>query len=190
LALDKYTRLGLVIVGAFGAYSLGANNIANVMGVFVAVAPFTDINVADFFVISGTQQLFFLGGLAIAIGAYTYSRRVMETVGGNLLKLSPETALIIVLAQALVLFVFSSQGLEHWLITSGLPAFPLVPVSSSQAVIGAVIGIGLIKGIRGIKYHTLGGIALGWVTTPIAACIITYISLFFLQNVFNQQVSL
>ncbi len=189
LAVDKYTRFGLVIVGAFGAYSLGANNIANVMGVFVHVAPLDDLNVANLFILTGTQQLFFLGGLAIAIGAYTYSRRVMETVGGNLLKLSPETALIIVLAQALVLFVFSSQGLEQLLISLGLPAFPLVPVSSSQAVIGAVIGVGLIKGIRGLKYHTLGGIAIGWVTTPLVACVITFISLFFLQNVFNQQVS-
>jgi PiT family inorganic phosphate transporter len=190
LAVDKYTRIGRIIVGAFGAYSLGANNIANVMGVFVPVAPFDDLNVANLFTLTGTQQLFFLGGISIAIGAYTYSKRVMETVGGNLLKLSPETALIIVLAQALVLFVFSSQGLEYWLISHGLPSFPLVPVSSSQAVVGAVIGVGLIKGIRGLKYHTLGGIALGWVTTPIVACLITFISLFFLQNVFNQQVSL
>jgi PiT family inorganic phosphate transporter len=188
--IDHYTRIGLLIVGAFGAYSLGANNIANVMGVFVSVAPFTDLNVANLFILTGTQQLFLLGGLAIAIGAYTYSRRVMETVGGNLLKLSPETALIVVLSQAVVLFVFSSQGLENWLISNGLPAFPLVPVSSSQAVIGAVLGIGILRGIRGIKYHTLGEIALSWVTTPLVACLITFISLFFLQNVFNQQVSL
>ena len=98
--------------------------------------------------------------------------------------------MIVVLAQAVVLFVFSSQGLENWLVSHGLPAFPLVPVSSSQAVVGAVLGIGILRGIRGIKYHTLGEIALGWVTTPLVACLITFISLFFLQNVFNQQVSL
>ena len=82
-AIDQYTRIGLIIVGAFGAYSLGANNIANVMGVFVPVAPFSELNVANLFILTGTQQLFLLGGLAIAIGAYTYSRRVMETVGGT-----------------------------------------------------------------------------------------------------------
>ena len=188
--LDIYTRIGLIIVGAFGAYSLGANNIANVMGVFVTVAPFSDLNVANLFVMTGTEQLFLLGGLAIAIGAYTYSRRVMETVGGNILKLSPETALIIVLAQAVVLFVFSSQGLQHWMISHGLPGFPLVPVSSSQAVVGAVLGIGIIRGVWGIKYHILTEIAIGWVATPLLACLISFISLFFLQNVFNQQVSL
>lgn len=188
LKIDQITRIGLIVVGAFGAYSLGANNIANVMGVFVPVAPFDTLNIAGLIKLSGTEQLFLIGGIAIAIGAYTYSRKVMETVGGNLLKLSPMTALIIVLSQALVLFVFSSRGLENWLIGHGLPSFPLVPVSSSQAVIGAVIGVGIIKGIRGIKYRILGEVAIGWVITPIVAGIITFISLFFLQNVFNQEV--
>jgi len=87
------------------------------------------------------------------------------------------------------LFLFSSEGLESWLISHSLPAIPLVPVSSSQAVIGAVIGIGLLKGGKGIKYNVLGGISSGWVTTPIIAGIITFVSLFFLQNVFSQQVS-
>ena len=189
LELDWYTRAGLIIAGAFGSYSLGANNIANVMGVFVPVAPFNDLSIFGLFTLSGTQQLFLLGGIAIAVGVYTYSRKVMETVGGSLMKLSPEAALIVVLAQAIVLFLFSSEGLENWLLSNGLPAIPLVPVSSSQAVIGAVIGIGLLKGGRRIRYRVLGGIASGWVTTPVIAGIITFISLFFLQNVFDQQVS-
>jgi len=64
-----------------------------------------------------------------------------------------------------------------------------VPVSSSQAVIGAVLGISLVKGGKGIRYNILGSISSGWVTTPIIACLITFIGLFFLQNVFSQQVS-
>lgn len=189
LKLDWYTRVGLIVAGAFGSYSLGANNIANVMGVFVPVAPFDDLSVFGIFTLSGAQQLFLIGGIAIAVGVYTYSKKVMETVGGSLMKLSPEAALVVVLAQAIVLFLFSSEGLENWLISNGLPSIPLVPVSSSQAVIGAVIGIGLLKGGKSIKYNILGGIASGWVTTPIIAGIITFVSLFFLQNVFDQEVS-
>jgi len=188
LKLDLYTRLGLLIVGAFGAYSLGANNIANVMGVFVSVSPFRDLNILGLIPLSSIQQLFLLGGLAIAVGVYTYSRKVMETVGRSLFRLSPEAALVVVLANALVLFVFSSEGLEQWLISHGLPAIPLVPVSSTHAVIGAIIGIGLLKGAKTINYGILGEIAMGWVITPIVAGIITFISLFFLQNVFNLQV--
>lgn len=189
LSQDFYTRVGLVAVGAFGAYSLGANNIANVMGVFVPVTPFKSLNVYGLFTLSSAQILFFIGALAIAVGVFTYSYKVMDTVGGNLLKISPVAALIVVLAESLVLFIFSSEGLESWLLSHGLPAIPLVPVSSSQAVVGGVIGIGLVKGGRGIRFNVLGEIATGWVTTPIAAGILTFVSLFFFQNVFDQQVS-
>ncbi|MFQ5824067.1 MAG: inorganic phosphate transporter, partial [bacterium] len=188
LKLDLYTRLGLLIVGAFGAYSLGANNIANVMGVFVSVSPFKNLNILGLFNLTSTQQLFFLGGLAIAVGVYTYSGKVMETVGRSLFKLSPEAAFVVVLSNALVLFIFSSQRLESWLMSHGFPTIPLVPVSSTQAVIGAIIGIGILKGAKSINYGLLGEIAAGWVITPIVAGIITFIALFFLQNVFNQEV--
>ncbi len=189
LKMDFYTRIGLVLVGAFGAYSLGANNIANVMGVFVPVVPFEPINVYGFFTLNSAQILFFIGSLAIGLGIFTYSYKVMDTVGGGLLKLSPVAALIVVLSESLVLFLFSSEGLEAWLISHGLPSIPLVPVSSSQAVVGAIIGIGLAKGGRGIRFGVLGEIAAGWVSTPIAAGILTFVSLFIFQNVFNQQVS-
>jgi len=185
--LDAYTRIGLIVVGAFGAYSLGANNIANVMGVFVAVAPFESLDIfgIDF---NGVEQLFLLGGLAIAVGIFTYSRRVMMTVGDGVVKLTPQTALIVVLSQALVLFLFASKGLETWLLAHNLPTVPLVPVSSSQVVIGSILGIGLAHGGGGIRFRVLGKIASGWVTTPIIAALISFISLFFLQNVFDQQV--
>jgi PiT family inorganic phosphate transporter len=186
---DILTRWGLILVGAFGSYSLGANNIANVMGVFVPVAPFKPLVIPGLFTFSGAQQLFLLGSIAIAIGVFTYSRRVMETVGSSLMKLTPPMAFVVVLSHSIVLFLFSSQGLESWLASHGLPTIPLVPVSSSQAVIGAVIGIGLLKGGKGIKFKVLGEIATGWVTTPIIACTVTFICLFFLQNVFTVQIS-
>ena len=187
LMLDFYNRIGLIIVGAFGAYSLGANNIANVMGVFVPVTPFRNIETI-FGNLSGSQQLFILGGVAIAAGVFTYSHRVMKTVGQGIVYLTPLTALIVVLASSLVLFLFASQSLESFLTSRGLPAFPLVPVSSSQAVIGALIGIGLTKGARTINYRLLGRVASGWVTTPLIACAISFVSLFIIQNVFDQQV--
>ena len=184
--LDLMTRWGLLLVGAFGSYSLGANNIANVMGVFIPVSPFTDISIFGVFNLSSAQQLFFLGGVAIAVGVLTYSRRVMETVGEGIMKLSPVAAFAVVSAHSLVLFLFASQGLERFLTSHGLPAIPLVPVSSSQAIVGAVIGIGLLKGGRGIRWRTLGGITSGWVITPIIAGVFSLFSLFFLQNVFHQ----
>jgi PiT family inorganic phosphate transporter len=185
---DVLTRFGLIVFGAFASYSLGANNIANVMGVFVDVSPFKDLSFYGLFTLSSIQILFAFGGIAIGVGVFTYSKKVMLTVGDGLVKLSPMAALIVVLSQAVVLFLFSSEGLEYWLHTHGLPTIPLVPVSSSQTVIGAVIGIGLAKGGRNIKYATLGRIASGWVSTPVIAGLISFTTLFFIQNIFQQTV--
>jgi len=185
LHLDALIRFGLIIVGAFGAYSLGANNIANVMGVYVAAIPLESISIFGLFTLNGAQQLFLLGGVAIAVGILTYSRRTMQTIGHNLMKLSAEAAIVIVLAQALVLFVFSSTGLQHFMVGLGLPPIPLVPVSSSHAVIGAIIGIGLLKGGRGIRYRIMGHVAIGWVATPLIAGLIAFCLLSFIKSIFG-----
>jgi PiT family inorganic phosphate transporter len=185
--LDALTRAGLLLAGIAGAYALGANNIANVVGIFVPISPFADVSFLGLVRFSGAQQLFFIGAVAIAVGTFTYGRRVMQTIGEGITEMSPVAALVAVLANALVLFLFASRSLEAFLVQHGLPAFPLVPVSSSQAIVGSVIGISLVKGGRGIRWRTLAEITGAWVMTPLVAIVISFISLFFLQNVFQQK---
>ena len=190
LWLDQWTRIGLLVAGAFGAYSLGANNIANVVGVFVPASPIEDVRFGGIFTLTGPQHLFLLGGLAIAVGAF-FSKRVMMTVGKDIVTVGPVGGWVVVMAQALVLFVFSSQSLQAFVVNLGLPRIPLVPVSSSQAVVGAVCGLALargMKGIRQIRWRMLRNIAIGWVATPVIAAVISYVSLYFVQNVFQQVV--
>lgn len=187
IRLDSYIRWGLIGVGAFGAYSLGANNIANVIGVFVGGAPNVLIDFG-LFTLDGTQLLFLAGGMAISLGIFTYSKRIMETVGKGIMSLSSEAAIVVVLAQAIVLFVFSSRAFSDLVFHIGLPRIPLVPVSSSQVVIGAILGIGLVKGVQEVRLKTLGGVIVGWVLTPLIAGLLSFFSLFFVQNVFNQRV--
>ncbi|GAU76553.1 inorganic phosphate transporter [Fusibacter sp. 3D3] len=182
-----YIRMGLIIVGAFGAYSLGANNIANVMGVFTNSIEFPPIDLY-FFTISKIEALFFLGAIAIAVGIFTYSHNVMATVGNSIYKISPSSALIVVLSSSFVLFLFGSVSLQHLLISLHLPTIPLVPVSSSQAIVGSIIGIGLARGDKNINLTKLRNISFGWLLTPVLSLILSYVSLFFMQNVFMQAV--
>ena len=188
IRFDGYTRLALILAGAFGAYSLGANNIANVMGVFVPVAPFLDMQFGQGFSISSAQQLFLVGGLAIAVGVFTYSKRVMMTVGSELMTLTPLAAWVAVMSHSIVLFLFASERLEQLLANMSLPTIPLVPVSSSQAVVGAVIGIGMLQGGRGIQWPRVYSIVRGWIITPLISCLICFVGLYFMQNVFQQTV--
>ncbi len=184
IKFESYIKTGLIVVGAFGSYSLGANNIANVMGVFLPAFHLDDLKFG-FIVLSSNQQLFLLGGLAIATGIVTYSWKVMDTIGSNILELSSEAALVIVLAEALVLFIFSSTGLAEFMKGIGLPPFPMVPVSSSQVIVGCIIGIGLYKGARNINFKVLGEIGAAWVISPLASGLLTFLLLFFMKNIFN-----
>jgi len=188
IRLDGYVRLALIFAGAFGAYSLGANNISNVMGVFLPVAPFPEFQFGWGYSISSAQQLFLLGGIAIAVGVFTYSKRVMMTVGTELMTLTPLAAWVAVMSHSVVLFLFASEQLERFLANLSLPTIPLVPVSSSQAVVGAVIGIGMLHGGREIQWPRVYSIIRGWAISPIISCLICFIGLYFLQNVFQQAV--
>lgn len=148
LARAVVLKAAIVVAGAYGAYALGANNVGNVTGVFYGTKEWgTDIRV-----------LALIGGGAIALGALTYSRNVMFTVGSKLVALDSFSALVAVLAEAVTVHVFA---MLH------------VPVSTSQAIVGAVLGIGLHKGVSTINRRTLLRIGSGWVCTPAisaAAC--------------------
>ena len=143
-------KIGIMVVGSYGAYTLGANNVANTTGVFVGAGIFTPF--------LGTV----IGGLAIAFGACTYSKRVMETVGGKITPLDIPTAFVAVLAEAIILHIFTQVG---------------VPVSASQAIVGAIIGIGLAKGIRTVSARKITQIIGGWVLTLLVSILIPYLFL-------------
>jgi len=142
---DNLLRLSLIGAGSYGAYALGANNVANVTAVFVGAGELTLFSAV------------LLGGLSIDLGILTFSRRVMETVGRRLVRLDPFSALVVLLAEAITVHIYTIIG---------------VPVSTSQAVIGAVLGIGIVKGIRTVERRTLINILFGWFLTPAIAALI------------------
>lgn len=183
LKMESIIRTSLIVVGAFAAYSLGANNIANVTGVFVN--SFSASFQIGSLVVSSTQFLFLIGASAIVIGIFTYSKKVISTIGNGVLSMTPEMAIVVVLAQALVLFIFSSTSLSRSLVGVGLPSIPLVPVSSTQVLIGALVGVGLVKGVQELKLKMLGSIVVSWVTAPVLAGLFTFFSLFFVDRLFG-----
>jgi PiT family inorganic phosphate transporter len=93
----------------------------------------------------------------------TYGKNVMITVGKGIAPLDPFTALVTVLAEALTLHFFTQIG---------------VPVSSSQAVVGAVVGVGIVGGLRTVNPKMLGKIAVGWLMTPFAAGLMTILFIY------------
>ena len=146
---SQVLRACLIVSGSFGAYALGANNVANVVGAFYGTAPFGQR--ADLWAL--------LGGAAITLGIVTYSRRVMFTVGSSLVQLDAFSALVAVISQATTVLILAHVG---------------VPVSTSTAIVGAVLGIGILKGVRTIDLRTLRRIVSGWIGTPLLAGAVAY----------------
>ena len=185
---DWIVRVGMILTTALGGYALGANNMANVVGVFMDSCKFEPINIGSWYTLSSIQILFLLGAIAACVGVFTYSQRAIKNVGSNLLAFSPIVAWIVILSQSLVLMMFSSDKLANLLTTINLPALPAVPVSSTQAVIGAIVGIGLAKGGKGIKWGLVLKLVSGWVASPLIAFVLSYTTLSFMENVFRQPV--
>ncbi len=96
LESDALLRIGLVAASSYGAFALGANNVANVTAVFVA-AGHLSITAATL-----------VGGLSIGLGILTFSKRVMETVGSRLVRLDPFSALVVLLASAITVHFYIS----------------------------------------------------------------------------------
>jgi len=151
ISLTKRSLLysaGIIVVGCYGAYTLGANNVANVTGIYVGSG------------VLSAEAAAVIGGLSIALGVLTYSRKVMETVGKGIVPLDPFSALVAVLAEALSLHLFTQIG---------------VPVSSSQAIVGAVVGVGLVGDVQTVSLKMLSRISIGWIMTPVAGGVLAYL---------------
>ncbi len=132
-------RTVIIIAGCYGSYAMGSNNVANVSGVYYNAGLLTSLQASIF------------GGLAIATGVLTYSKRVMLTVGRGIYAVDGFTAFITVITLAVSSHLFTQIG---------------VPVSSSQAIVGAVIGIGLMKDMKSLSWKTIRNILVGWIVTP------------------------
>jgi PiT family inorganic phosphate transporter len=144
---DLLYSAGIIIAGCYGAYTLGSNNVANVTGVYVGSGTMTPDTAA------------LVGGLSIAAGVLTYSKKVMMTLGKGIVPLDPFSALVVVLAEALTLHFFTQIG---------------VPVSSSQAAVGAVLGVGLVGDVQTVSFKMLAKIGIGWIMTPVSGGVFAY----------------
>ena len=131
-----------IISSCYVAYSMGANNAGN------AVGPVANLNIFP------TRVLLLIGGLSIAIGAITYGRKVADTVGKGITPLDIPAAFVAQVSSAFGMHLFSMFG---------------IPVSTSSAIVGAVVGVGLVKGAHGISTKTILTILIGWVLTPALA---------------------
>ena len=136
-----------IISACYVAYSMGANNAGN------AVGPVASLNIFP------PTVLLLIGGLSIAVGAWTYGRKVADTIGKGITPLDIPSAFVAQVCSAFGMHLFSMFG---------------IPVSTSSAIVGAVVGVGMVRGARAISKKTIFTILAGWALTPALSGIVAY----------------
>ena len=143
-----------VITCCYVAFSHGANDVANAIGPVAGIIPLASTGEMN-----PTAQipiaLLALGGFGIAVGCITWGRRVMETVGKKITSLNHTRGFSVEFAAATTVLLASKLGL---------------PISTSHTVVGAVIGVGLARGLEAVDLSVIKKIIISWLLTlPVAA---------------------
>ena len=146
----------VIITSCSVAFSHGANDVANAAGPLAAVVEIVRTSQVP-------QQvqidlwILFLGGMGIATGLVLLGYRVIETVGMNITDLTPSRGVAADIATTVCVLTFSRLG---------------VPISTTHTLVGAVIGVGLARGITGINLRVINSIFLSWIgTIPFTAAL-------------------
>jgi PiT family inorganic phosphate transporter len=150
----------LMVVTACGmAFAHGSNDVANAIGPLAAV-----ISIAKTGVIGAESRIpiwvLVLGGASIVVGLATYGRHVIATVGEKITQLTPSRGFAAGLAASTTIVIASGTGL---------------PISTTHTLVGAVLGVGLARGIDAIDLRVVGQIFVSWVVTIPAGALLAIV---------------
>ena len=136
------------------AFAHGSNDVANAIGPLAAIVHISQSGVVDP-ESPVPAWLLLVGGIGIVIGLSTMGYRVMATIGTKITELTPTRGYAAEFAAALTIVLASRLGL---------------PISTTQTLVGGVMGVGLTQGVKALDFSILGRIAASWiVTVPIGA---------------------
>jgi len=146
------------------AFAHGSNDVANSIGPLAAIA--NVVEGADIAKKAPVQPwMLAVGGLGIVLGLATWGYRVMETVGKKITELTPSRGFAAELAAATTIVLASRLG---------------IPISTTHTLVGAVLGVGLARGIGALDLRVVGQIVASWIATlPIAAGLAIFFYYFF-----------
>ena len=169
---DIIIRIGYIVAGGFSAYSIGQNSSASVTAFYYdATGKGANLIYGNDGWLTGARIAAIIGGIAIAVGVLTFSKRVMMTVGSSIAEISQVDGFVVIISSALTVVLMGNlMG---------------IPVSTSQSVVGAVIGAGLVNGVKKVHFGVLKNVAIAWVSSPTVAGLLAYAVAFFTRSYFG-----
>ena len=157
--VERVFAVLMVVTACSMAFAHGSNDVANAIGPLAAV-----ITVAQTGIVGAQAALpiwvLLIGGIGIVIGLATFGVHVIATVGKKITQLTPSRGFAAELAAATTIVIASGTG---------------IPISTTHTLVGAVLGVGLARGIEAIDLRVVGRIFVSWVVTIPAGAVLSII---------------
>ncbi len=157
--VERVFAVLMVVTACSMAFAHGSNDVANAIGPLAAV-----ISVANTGIVGAQAALpiwvLLIGGIGIVVGLATFGKHVIATVGKKITQLTPSRGFAAELAAATTIVIASGTG---------------IPVSTTHTLVGAVLGVGMARGIDAIDLKVVGRIFVSWVVTIPAGALLSII---------------
>jgi len=167
--VEKVFGVLMIFTACAMAFAHGSNDVANAIGPLAAV-----IGIAKTGAVAAkstvSSEILLLGGAGIVIGLVTYGHKVIATVGTGITELTPSRGFAATLGAATTVVVASGTGL---------------PISTTHTLVGAVLGVGLARGIAALNMNVVRAIFLSWIVTLPAGAILAICFFFMLKGIFS-----
>ena len=160
----------MVVTACAMAFAHGSNDVANAIGPVAAIVGIVQSGgeIAQKSILP--IWVLILGGMGIVAGLLMYGRRVMATIGKNITELTPSRGFAATLAAATTVVFASGTGL---------------PISTTHTLVGAVLGVGLARGIGALNLNVVRTIFLSWIVTLPAGALMSIFFFFTLKGIFS-----
>jgi PiT family inorganic phosphate transporter len=167
--VEKIFSVLMLLTACAMAFAHGSNDVANAIGPLAAVA-----SIVDSGELSQKSALpiwiLFVGGIGIVLGLAMYGRKVIETVGTKITELTPSRGFCCEVSAATTVVIASGIGM---------------PISTTHTLVGAVLGVGMARGISALNLGVIRSIFMSWVITlPIGAGL-AIVFFFLLKGIFS-----
>ena len=169
-SMERVFGVLMIITAAAMAFAHGSNDVANAIGPLAAI-----YSIVESGGLIGAKSalpiwILLVGGAGIVIGLITYGHKVIATIGTGITQLTPSRGFAATLAAAATVVIASGTG---------------IPVSTTQVLVGAVLGVGLARGMAALDTRVINKIFLSWIVTLPAGAFMSILFFFALKGIFG-----
>ncbi len=168
--VERIFGILMIVTACAMAFAHGSNDVANAVGPIAAVVSIVGNNGIIAAKSTMPSWILLLGAIGIVIGLLTYGHKVIATIGTGITQLTPSRGFAATLAAASTVVIASGTGL---------------PISTTHTLVGAVLGVGLARGLGALNMNVVRTIFLSWIVTLPAGAILSIIFFFTLKGIFS-----